>query len=483
MSLLRRPRGVEARDFSVPDYLRQFRSRTPGALDVGYTEAQTLAAVWSSVSLYARTISTLPLGVGRDVGGQFVQLGTKPELFVEPSPGQSWIDWCHAAVWSWVMGGNVYGFVTATDSSGRTPRQIDLIDPTAVAWLQDGEKRWVLRIDGQVYRRWPLGPVWHVPLHTVPGYPFGLNPIQHFRTMIGSGIAAEEFAARFFAGGGHPTGILAPDTDPGPDGAKAIKAAFLNATGGSREPVVLPKSISYTQLQISPEDSQFLESQRFTVEQVARVFGLSPEMIGGASSGSSVTYANREQRMADFLALSLGPLLAKLEDELSALLPRPQFVKFRTGGLLRADLQGRYASYLTAAQVSQAMGRPLLTVDEMRAFEDLAPLPDDVAMPTPPVAAAPPVVDDEPRALHVHVDARSDHHHEHHIDARPEAPVVQVDARSEHHHEHSIDARADAPVVNVAPAEVVVNVPQSEQRSKRIEHDEHGRIVRVIEEA
>jgi HK97 family phage portal protein len=376
VSVLRR--GRERREITVPEALQRagITRSNRQSLDVTYNEAATLSAVWASVSLYARTISSLPVAVGREQDGQFVAMTNKPQLFAAPSVGQSWLDWCHAAVWSLVMAGNVYGFVSEADSNG-LPRRIDLLDPMSVSWMQGSDKRWVLRVEGQQYRRWPLGPIWHVPMHTVAGYPFGLNPIAHFRTMIAGGIKAEEFAARFFADSAIPPAVLAPERDPGEEGAKKLKAAFMSAMSGNREPVVLPQSVKYERISVDPEDSQFLESQRFTVEQVARVFGLAPEMIGGASSGSSVTYANREQRMADFLALSLGPLLAKLEQALSELLPRPQFVKFRTGGLLRADLQGRYTSYLTAAQVSQAMGRPLLTVDEMRALEDLAPLDDD----------------------------------------------------------------------------------------------------------
>ena len=94
----------------------------------------------------------------------------------------------------------------------------------------------------------------------------------------------------------------------------------------------------------------------------------------GATSGSSVTYANREQRAADWLTYGLVPYLVPIEESLSSLIPRPQRVKANVSAVLRSDLKTRYESYKMAADIGTAAGVPLLTVNEMRDFEDLPPV-------------------------------------------------------------------------------------------------------------
>jgi HK97 family phage portal protein len=121
-------------------------------------------------------------------------------------------------------------------------------------------------------------------------------------------------------------------------------------------------------LAVSPTDAQWIEQQRFTVADVARVFGVAPEMIGG-EAGGSLTYANVEGRALDFLRYSVNPWLVRLETGLATLLPRGQTVKFNAGGLLRSTTQERYAAY------SVALDKGFLTLDEVRQLEDRPPLP------------------------------------------------------------------------------------------------------------
>ena len=84
----------------------------------------------------------------------------------------------------------------------------------------------------------------------------------------------------------HPTSIIAPERDPGTEGQKALKARVMEAVSGSnREPIVLPQSVKWTQMQVNPEDSQFIELMRLTDEQVCRYMGTPPEEVGIALAG------------------------------------------------------------------------------------------------------------------------------------------------------------------------------------------------------
>jgi HK97 family phage portal protein len=131
---------------------------------------------------------------------------------------------------------------------------------------------------------------------------------------------------------------------------------------------VLGDGIKFKQVSVAPEESQFLETQRFTVQQICRLYGVPPEMIG-SESGNSLTYANVEQRSLAFLTYCINPWLVRIETALTDLVPRGQFVKFNAGVLLRTDLKTRYESY----EIGLRAG--FLTVNETRALEDREPLP------------------------------------------------------------------------------------------------------------
>jgi HK97 family phage portal protein len=208
---------------------------------------------------------------------------------------------------------------------------------------------------------------------TFPGSPIPVSRIGAARNAIGHGLAAQDYGASFYENGGHPSAILSVANDPGPDKARTIKDSF-NAARRSGEPSVLPSSITYTPIQVTPEDAEFLDAQRFSVEQIARFFRVPPEMVGAAASGQAVTYANVEQRGIDFLTYSIGPRLVRFEEALSSLLAAPQVVKFNTAALLRTDLASRYAAHAVG------ITNGFLTVNEVRELEDRPPLnpPEEV---------------------------------------------------------------------------------------------------------
>jgi HK97 family phage portal protein len=282
-----------------------------------------------------------------------------------------------------LLRGNAYGLITQTDRAGY-PVAIELIHPDKVhGRVEDGRVR--LSWDGADHQLWPLGDAIHVPAFTVPGSPFGLSVLDYARTTIGSGLASEEWGARFFTDGAVPSAVLSTDQAITREQAQELKARFMAAVAGKREPAVLGAGVAYTPISVSPGESAFLETWKMSGENVCRLFGVQPEMVGLASSGSSVTYANREQRVQDFLTFTLSPWLARVEEALSALLPPDHVLRFRTGGLLRADIQTRYAVYEASARISQMTdGAMPLTVEEMRALEDLPPLTraEEVLSPT-----------------------------------------------------------------------------------------------------
>ena len=386
MGLFRRS-GVEERGFSASDVIALMNDRRrSGSMPPSVTteSAMRLSAVWACVRLLAGLGSTLPLDQQRRRDGLTVDV-PRSVLFDQPQAGTTLSTWLYQVWSSMLTAGNAYGLVTAIGANG-WPTTVELLDPSVVQWRADEQRGWVVTVDRQEMQRWPEGPLWHVPIFTMPGAPFGLSPIQNAKQTIAGGLSAERFGTDFFTGGGTPNAILYSDSELTQEQAQGIKSAFVSSTAGNREPAVMGAGLRYERISVAPDEAQFLDQQRFTVEQIARIYGVFPEMIGGATSGSSVTYANREQRAADFLTFGLMPYLIALEDGLSGLVPGPNRVKFNVDGVLRSDLKTRYEAHAIGIDSG------FLTVDEVRQLEDRPPLPET----TPPMPDQAVPSDEEP---------------------------------------------------------------------------------------
>ena len=382
MGLFRR--RVEERAITAEDVISMVNERRrTGSMPMSVTtdSAMRLAAVWACIRLLAGLGSTLPLDQQRTRGGITVDV-PRSTLFDQPQPGVTLSTWLYQAWSSLLTDGNAYGLATGTLANGY-PSTVELIDPGLVQWKADEDRGWQATLDNRPVDVWPNGPLWHVPIFTMPGRPYGLSPIEHARQTITAGLQAERFGADFFTGGGTPNAILYADQELSMEQAQGIKAAFAQSTAGNREPAVMGAGLRYERIQVNPEEAQFLDSQRFTVEQVARIYGVFPEMIGGATSGSNVTYANREQRAADFLTFGLSPYLVALEDGLSMLVPAGDRARFNLDGVLRSDLATRYNAHASAIRAGW------MSVNEVRRIEDMEPIEDGDDFLWPPYRAFP----------------------------------------------------------------------------------------------
>jgi len=161
---------------------------------------------------------------------------------------------------------------------------------------------------------------------------------------------------------------------------REIRDQWLASHGGSSRshlPVVLSGETTYQAIAVTPEQAQFLESRQFSDAQIAgQLFLVDPSMLGISTGGSTLTYQNLEQRGHHLVRHSLLRWIVRVENGLSQLLPGSQHLKFNVNGLMRGDLTSRYNSYKTAAEINTLLGAPLLSVQEMRDFEDLGPMLD-----------------------------------------------------------------------------------------------------------
>lgn len=384
MSLLRRRPPVERRSlrsYTPERMLSEITlARTSGvSAMVGEASALTHSAVWAGTYLYADLISTLPFAAYREVDGAPVKLRTQPAIVASPSLSVSPIAWRTQLVVSLILRGNAFGLILTRDQFG-FPTTIELQHPDAVRAEWDEQaltKRF--RIDGA-----DVDPtdVWHVAINQIPGSPFGLSMIEKARQAIYGGVAAATYSNEIFASGGHPTAILSTDAEIGADQARELQARFDQRLAERRGRAMVMQGMTYTPIQISPADSQFLDASRASVQDVARFLRLPVELIGG-ESGSSMTYSNVESRAVDLLRYSIDPVLVRIEEALTATLPRPQYVQANRAALLRMTTTDRYAAH------SIALADGWRNVNEVRALEELPPIDGGNTYRTPSATAVP----------------------------------------------------------------------------------------------
>lgn len=226
----------------------------------------------------------------------------------------------------------------------------------------------------------------------IPGFGFdgirGYNPIHLAREAVGLSAAAETFGARFYGAGARPSGILTTDQALQDAQLASLKKSWNEIHSGvysSHKTALLSNGLKYQAMSVNPEEAQFLDTRKFQLTEIARLFEVPAAMIG-ASTGDSQTYANHEQRMLEFAIMSLRPWCVKWEQEINRKLFTPRersryFAEFNMDAILRADLKTRYESYNLAID-------KWLTKNEIRDLDNRNPIEGGDKMQEPKPAPA-----------------------------------------------------------------------------------------------
>ncbi|MFD9225387.1 phage portal protein [Streptomyces sp. NPDC060064] len=336
-------------------------------------------AVWAATDLVSSLVSTLPIDVYEGEGKARKPV-PKPAVLTDPAgDGYGIGDWLYQYKMSLLLRGNAYGRTAERDRLGN-PTQIVLYHPDEVqGWRdeKDGLPRW--RVCGKDV---PADEMWHQRAYSVAGRLLGLSPVQHHAMTIGQGLAAARFGMQWFEDGAHPSGMLTNDSALDPKQARTAKDRFMSSMRGTREPVVLGQGWKYQAIQVAANESQFLETQKYTSAECARIYGPGMPEILGYETGGSMTYANVEQRSLDLLTYSLDRWLVRGERMFTGLLPEGQYVKFNRSALARTDLLTRYRAHAIALR------NRFKVVNEVRDDEDMQPVdwgdePNELGPPGP----------------------------------------------------------------------------------------------------
>lgn len=336
-------------------------------------------AVWASVALLCGVAGMLPVDAFLQ-GGDGPREKPLPTWMEDPAgDGYGLGDWLYQYVASHCLRGNGYGIVLARGRTG-LPEQIVLQHPDEVGVRRDpqtGVPQW--RVCGTEI---PASQMWHQRAYPMPGRLLGLSPIAHQALTIGLSLSLLRFGNQFFSDGAHPTAMLKTAANLKEGQVRTAKQRFMAAVAG-REPVVLGGDWEFKAIQIAPEESQFLETNRMTSAECARIFGPGVPEILGYETGAPMTYSNIEQKNIQLLIYALDPWLVRIERAMTGCLPPGEYIKVNRKALLRTDLLTRMQAYQLAIR------NHIQAPSEARALEDLPPLTPEQRDEFPAISSAP----------------------------------------------------------------------------------------------
>jgi HK97 family phage portal protein len=342
---------------------------------VNYEKALQLDAVWACVNLIANSVKTLPCIVYEQDG---VTPAVNSELYdlLHDAPN---MDDTAPDFWSMValclcMDGN---FFAEKKMNGKRLTALNPLHPLAVRVKRNdrNERSYVVNEDGKE-RTISESRMLHIRGAVLPGCDRGLSPIGYERNTIGNALAAEKTAGKMFANGMQVSGVLTADQVLKGDQRKQLGEVLQQFAGSDRagKIAVIEGGMKYQQLSINPEDAQMLETRQFGVEQICRIFGVPPVMVGHAANGTTTWGSGIEQLILQFTKTCLTPMLRGIEaairrDLMDAETRKKYRVKFSIEGLLRGDSQSR------AEFLQKMVNAGIYTPDEARAYEDKTSMP------------------------------------------------------------------------------------------------------------
>ncbi len=365
---------------------------TPAGVDVNAESAIRMSTVYACVRLLGDTISSLPLSAyvrrGRARINYAAVYGELPAWINQPNPDTTRLEFFEQVIASLNLHGNAF-IITVRDDMGDV-QELYCINPEYVRLRRpepNADIEYIVTIpynpqnglydpmqSNQLSGKTMVltkNEMMHIPMFRLPGQLLGLGPIGAARVTLGSAMAAEIYAAAYFGNAANPGGIIeAPGELTQEQAADIARDWNISHSGPYRAGKlgILTGGAQFKPLQLNAADAQLIEVRRFGVEEIARLFRVPVSLLGHPVAGA-MSFASVEAQNLSFVQHSLRPLLERLEQSLSKLLPEPDgFIKFNLDALLRGTTLERYEAY------TKGLREGFLSLNDVRYTEDLAPL-------------------------------------------------------------------------------------------------------------
>ena len=345
------PSGLELAEFF------SLGANTTAGVAVTEFNALTYSAVFAAVRVLSETVGSLPLHLYERIEPRGKRRASGHQLYTilhdAPNPEMTSLQFRETMQGHLVTWGNAYA-QKVTDRGGNVV-QLWPLRPDLMQVRRSGD---VLvyeyaRPDGGM-RLFSRDEIFHIAGLGYDGV-MGYSPIAYARQAIGLGLATEQFGGSYFGQGATPSGVLEHPQVLNDEAYARLKRFLdeqMSGMSNARRPAILEEGMKWTQIGIPPEDSQFLQTREFQIEEIARIFRIPPHMLGDLSRS---TFSNIEHQSIEFVVHTIRPWLVRWEQAIAQQLLAPEergrfFAEFLVDGLLRGDTQSRYAAYATARQ-------------------------------------------------------------------------------------------------------------------------------------
>ena len=372
------------KDSTTGSAYRFFFGGTTSGKAVTERSAMQMTAVYSCVRILSEAIAGLPIHLYRyGENGSKEKATGHPLYFIlhdEPNPEMTSFVFRETLMTHLLLWGNAYAQIIRNGKGEVVALYPLMPNRMTVDRDADGHLYYEYQtsqdeahtMDGSRVRLQPSN-VLHIPGLGFDGL-VGYSPIAMAKNAIGMAIACEEYGAKFFANGATPGGILEhPGVVKDPE---RVRESWNSAFGGSanaNKVAVLEEGMKYTPISISPEQAQFLETRKFQINEIARIFRIPPHMIGDLEKSS---FSNIEQQSLEFVKYTLDPWVFRWEQSMQRALlsmdeKKEYFFKFNVDGLLRGDYQSRMNGYATGRQ------NGWMSANDIRELENLDRIPEE----------------------------------------------------------------------------------------------------------
>ena len=356
--------------------------RTTSGKPVNENTAMQTTAVYACVRILSEAIASLPLHVYRDKeGGGKELMHDHPLYFLlhdEPNPEMTSFIFRETLMSHLLIWGNAYAQIIR-DGSGKVlglypllPNKIsverDEHGKLYYVYSRNTEENPNFKNYGEIVLK--EEDVLHIPGMGFDGL-IGYSPIAMAKNAVGMTLACEEYGASFFANGANPGGVLEhPGVLKDPSKVRESWNSVYRGSNNAHKIAVLEEGMKYQQIGIPPEEAQFLETRKFQINEIARLYRIPPHMIGDLDKSS---FNNIEQQSLEFVKYTLDPWVIRIEQSLARALLLPgekgtYFIKFNVDGLLRGDYQSRMNGYATGRQ------NGWFSTNDIREMENLNPI-------------------------------------------------------------------------------------------------------------
>lgn len=359
--------------------------RTTSGKPVNERTAMQTTAVYACVRILAEAVASLPLHVYeyQDDGGKKL-VHDHPLYYLlhdEPNPEMTSFVFRETLMSHLLIWGNAYAQIIR-DGAGRVLGLYPLLpDKMEVqrddrgniyyVYSRNSDENPMFKEYGNIKLK--AEDVLHIPGLGFDGL-IGYSPIAMAKNAVGMTLACEEYGASFFANGANPGGVLEhPGVLKDPSKVRESWNSVYRGVNNAHKIAVLEEGMKYQQIGIPPEEAQFLETRKFQINEIARLYRIPPHMVGDLDKSS---FSNIEQQSLEFVKYTLDPWVIRWEQSLqrSLLLPGEKgkyFIKLNVDGLLRGDYQSRMNGYAVGRQ------NGWFSANDIREMENMNHIPDE----------------------------------------------------------------------------------------------------------